>query len=424
MMSAKLWAPALTACALATSIALVGCSKDPKGAEQAAAAQQMPPTEVGVIVAQPQSVEQTVELSGRTSAYQISDVRPQTSGVVLKRLFAEGSYVREGQPLYEIDSSTNRANLDSAKASLVRQQANLNALQIKANRYSQLVGINAVSKQEYDDIKAQVQLAQADIAASQAAVKNAQISLGYSTVRSPISGQSGRSSVTAGALVTASQADPLVTIQQLDPIYVDINQSSAELLRLRQQLSQGTIDRSNNTKVRLKLEDGSFYNVEGNLAFSDASVNPDTGTVTLRAVFSNPNHLLLPGMFTNAQIVQGVIPNAILVPQVAITRTPTGQATAMIVNAKGIVEVRPIETAGIQGKDWIVTKGLQAGEKVIVDGVAKVKPEQQVVAKPFQAPAAKPQGAQPAQQPASQPAADQPVEKTEDNLEHKATPNA
>ena len=424
MMSAKLWAPALTACALATSIALVGCSKDPKGAEQAAAAQQMPPTEVGVIVAQPQSVEQTVELSGRTSAYQISDVRPQTSGVVLKRLFAEGSYVREGQPLYEIDSSTNRANLDSAKASLVRQQANLNALQIKANRYSQLVGINAVSKQEYDDIKAQVQLAQADIAASQAAVKNAQISLGYSTVRSPISGQSGRSSVTAGALVTASQADPLVTIQQLDPIYVDINQSSAELLRLRQQLSQGTIDRSNNTKVRLKLEDGSFYNVEGNLAFSDASVNPDTGTVTLRAVFSNPNHLLLPGMFTNAQIVQGVIPNAILVPQVAITRTPTGQATAMIVNAKGIAEVRPIETAGIQGKDWIVTKGLQAGEKVIVDGVAKVKPEQQVVAKPFQAPAAKPQGAQPAQQPASQPAADQPVEKTEDKLEQKATSNA
>ena len=424
MMSAKLWAPALTACALATSIALVGCSKDPKGAEQAAAAQQMPPTEVGVIVAQPQSVEQTVELSGRTSAYQISDVRPQTSGVVLKRLFAEGSYVREGQPLYEIDSSTNRANLDSAKASLVRQQANLNALQIKANRYSQLVGINAVSKQEYDDIKAQVQLAQADIAASQAAVKNAQISLGYSTVRSPISGQSGRSSVTAGALVTASQADPLVTIQQLDPIYVDINQSSAELLRLRQQLSQGTIDRSNNTKVRLKLEDGSFYNVEGNLAFSDASVNPDTGTVTLRAVFSNPNHLLLPGMFTNAQIVQGVIPNAILVPQVAITRTPTGQATAMIVNAKGIVEVRPIETAGIQGKDWIVTKGLQAGEKVIVDGVAKVKPEQQVVAKPFQAPAAKSQGAQPAQQPASQPAADKPVEKTEDKPEQKATSNA
>ena len=408
MMSAKLWAPALTACALATSIALVGCSKDPKEAEQAAAAQKMPPTEVGVIVAQPQSVEQSVELSGRTSAYQISEVRPQTSGVILKRLFTEGSFVHEGQPLYEVDSSINRANLESAKASLVRQQANLNALQIKANRYRQLVGINAVSKQEYDDLVAQIKLAEADIAASNAAVKNAQIDLGYSTVRSPISGQSGRSSVTAGALVTANQANALVTIQQLDPIYVDISQSSAELLRLRQQLSQGSIDRSNNTKVRLKLEDGSFYAVEGNLAFSDASVNPETGSIMLRAVFSNPNHLLLPGMFANAQIVQGVIPNAYLIPQAALTRTPTGQAMAMLVNAKGQVEARPITTTGAQGQNWIVTQGLQTGDKVIVDGIAKVKPEQPVVAKPYQAkpdatqaPAAAKEGAsatQPAQQ--------------------------
>ena len=396
MMSAKLWAPALTACALATSIALVGCSKDPKEAEQAAAAQKMPPTEVGVIVAQPQSVEQSVELSGRTSAYQISEVRPQTSGVILKRLFTEGSFVHEGQPLYEVDSSINRANLESAKASLVRQQANLNALQIKANRYRQLVGINAVSKQEYDDLVAQIKLAEADIAASNAAVKNAQIDLGYSTVRSPISGQSGRSSVTAGALVTANQANALVTIQQLDPIYVDISQSSAELLRLRQQLSQGSIDRSNNTKVRLKLEDGSFYAVEGNLAFSDASVNPETGSIMLRAVFSNPNHLLLPGMFANAQIVQGVIPNAYLIPQAAITRTPTGQAMAMLVNAKGQVEARPITTTGAQGQNWIVTQGLQTGDKVIVDGIAKVKPEQAVVAKPYQPQGAAPQGAQPA----------------------------
>ena len=394
MMSAKLWAPALTACALATSIALMGCSKNSQDAEQAAAAQKMPPTEVGVIVAQPQSVEQTVELSGRTSAYQISEVRPQASGVILKRLFAEGSYVREGQPLYEIDSNTNRASLDSARATLTRQRANLNALQVKADRYRQLVGINAVSKQEYDDLQAQVKLAQADVAASEAALKTAQINLGYSTVRAPISGQSGRSNVTAGALVTANQAEPLVTIQQLDPIYVDINQSSAELLRLRQQLSKGSIDRSNNTKVRLKLEDGSVYPIEGNLAFSDASVNPDTGTVTLRAIFSNPNHLLLPGMFANAQIVQGVIPNAILVPQAAVTRTPTGQATAMIVNAKGVVEVRPIETAGVQGKDWIVTKGLNTGDKIIVEGVAKVKPEQQVVAKPYQPQAAAPAASQ------------------------------
>ncbi|WP_010113097.1 efflux RND transporter periplasmic adaptor subunit [Acinetobacter sp. P8-3-8] len=416
MMSAKLWAPALTACALATSIALVGCSKDTKQAEQGAAAQKMPPTEVGVIVAQPQSVEQTVELSGRTSAYQISEVRPQTNGVILKRLFTEGSFVREGQPLYEIDSSINRANLDSAKAALVRQQANLNAYQVKANRYRQLVGINAVSKQEYDDLVAQIKLAEADIAASNAAVKNAQIDLGYSTVRSPISGQSGRSSVTAGALVTAGQATALVTIQQLDPIYVDINQSSAELLRLRQQLSQGSIDRSNNTKVRLKLEDGSNYPIEGNLAFSDASVNPDTGTVTLRAVFSNPNHLLLPGMFANAQIVQGVIPNAYLIPQAAITRTPTGQAMAMLVNAKGQVEPRPITTSGVQGTDWIVTQGLQTGDKVIVDGIAKVKPEQAVVAKPYQPQAAAPQAGA-AKQGATQPA------QQNKSSEQKATSN-
>lgn len=417
MMSAKLWAPALTACALATSIALVGCSKDPKQAQQGAAAQKMPPTEVGVIVAQPQSVEQTVELSGRTSAYQISEVRPQTSGVILKRLFTEGSFVREGQPLYEIDAGTNRANLDSAKAAVVRQQANLNALQVKANRYRQLIGINAVSKQEYDDLAAQVQLAAADVAASQAALKSAQIDLGYSTVRSPISGQSGRSSVTAGALVTASQANALVTIQQLDPIYVDINQSSTELLRLRQQLSKGSIDRSNNTKVRLKLEDGSDYPVEGNLAFSDASVDPDTGTITVRAVFSNPNHLLLPGMFANAQIVQGIIPNAILIPQAAITRTPTGQAIAMLVNAKGVVETRPITTAGVQGQNWIVTQGLQTGDKVIVDGIAKVKPEQEVVAKPYQPQVAAPQG-QPAA--ATKPAtAAQPAQ--EKTAETKAT---
>ncbi|MCL6244936.1 MULTISPECIES: efflux RND transporter periplasmic adaptor subunit [Acinetobacter] len=421
MMSAKLWAPALTACALVTSIALVGCSKDPKDAQQAAAAQQMPPTEVGVIVAQPQSVEQSVELSGRTSAYEISEVRPQTSGVVLKRLFAEGSYVREGQALYEIDSRTNRASADSARAALRRQQANLGVLRVKEGRYRQLVGSNAISKQEYDDIVAQVKLAEADVAASQAELKNAEINLGYSTVRAPISGQTNRSTVTAGALVTASQADPLVTIQRLDPMYVDINQSSAELLRLRQQLSQGNLDSSNNTKVKLRLEDGSEYPIEGRLAFSDASVNPDTGTVTLRAVFSNPNHLLLPGMFANARIVQGVIPNAYLIPQAAITRTPTGQAIAMIVNAKGAVESRPVTTVGTQGSNWIVTQGLNTGDKVIVDGIAKVKPEQQVVAKPYQPQAAAPQGAQ-------QPAAAKPdakvAEQAAPKSEQKATSNA
>lgn len=391
MKSAKLWAPALTACALATSIALVGCSKDPKDAQQAGASQQMPPTEVGVIVAQPQNVEQSVELSGRTTAFEISEVRPQTSGIILKRLFAEGSYVREGQALYELDSRTNRATFDNAKAALLQQEANLSTLRTKLNRYQQLVSSNAVAKQDYDDLVGQVNVAEAQVAAARAQVKNAEVDLGYSTIRSPISGQTNRSTVTAGALVTANQTEPLVTIQRLDPIYVDINQSSSELLRLRQQLSKGSLDSSNNTRVKLKLEDGSDYPIEGRLAFSDASVNPDTGTVTIRAVFPNPNHLLLPGMFANAQIVQGVIPNAMLVPQIAVTRTPTGQAMAMIVNDKGVVEPRQITTVGIQGQDWIVTEGLKTGEKVIVDGIAKVKAEQKVVAKPYQPQAAAPQ---------------------------------
>lgn len=390
MRSAKLWAPALTACALATSLVLVGCSKD-EAKPAAAAQQQMPPTEVGVIVAQPQSVEQSVELSGRTTAFEVSEVRPQTNGVILKRLFTEGSYVREGQALYEIDSRSNRASVDSVRAALARQQANLNVLRVKEGRYRQLVGSNAISKQEYDDAVAQVRLAEADVAATQAELRNAEINLGYSIVRAPISGQTNRSTVTAGALVTANQDSPLVTIQRLDPIYVDINQSSAELLRLRQQLSQGSLNTSNNTTVKLKLEDGSEYPIEGRLAFADASVNPDTGTVTLRAVFPNPNYLLLPGMFATAKIVQGEVPNAYLIPQAAITRTPTGQAMAMLVGADGKVVSRPVTTNGTQGNAWIITQGLNPGDKVIVDGIAKVKPDQQVVAKPYQAPNAAPQ---------------------------------
>ena len=337
----------------------------------------------------------------------------------LKRLFAEGSYVQAGQALYQIDANTNRATADNARAALLRQQANLNALRVKEGRYSQLVGTNAVSKQEYDDINAQVKLAEADVAAAQAALKNAEINLGYSTVRAPISGQSSRSSVTSGALVTANQADPLVTIQQLDPIYVDINQSSAELLRLRQQMSKGSLDSSGNTRVKITLEDGSDYPIEGQLAFSGASVNPDTGTVTLRAVFSNPNHLLLPGMYATAKISQGILPNAYLVPQAAVTRLPTGQAIAMIVNAKGVIETRPITTVGVKGQDWIVTEGLKAGDKVVVDGVAKVKEGQEVSTKPYQ-----PQANAPQAQGAAPQAAEQKKQADSPKAEQKATAQA
>ena len=416
MMSAKLWAPALTACALATSIALVGCSEDPKDAQQAAAAQQMPPTEVGVIVAQPQSVEQTVELSGRTSAYEISEVRPQTSGVILKRLFVEGSYVQEGQALYQLDSRTNNADLENAKATLNRQIANLNMLRVTEARYRQLVSSNAISKQDYDNAVTQVKLAEADVAASKAQVRNAEINLGYSTIRAPISGKTNRSTVTVGALVTANQADPLVTIQRLNPIYVDINQSSAELLRLRKQINEGKVSDANNPVVKLKLDDGSYYPIEGRLAFSNASVNPDTGTILLRATFNNPNDGLLPGMFVNAQIVQGILPNAFLVPQAALSRTPTGQAMAMLVNAKGQVESRQVTTSGTQGQNWIVTEGLKPGDKIIVDGIAKVKPEQKVVAKPYQPKGAAPQS--------MAPKSAQPEKQADVKPEQKSTSNA
>lgn len=412
MRATKGWVPKLTMSVLVLSMALVGCGKDSEEAKSGAAAQQqMPPTPVGVLVVQPQSVESSVELSGRTSAYQISEVRPQASGVILKRLFAEGSFVKAGQALYEIDDRTNRATVENAKAALIRQEANLQLLRTKANRYSQLVSSNAISKQEYDDIVAQVKFAEADVAATQATLQNAQINLDYSVVRSPISGQSSRSSVTAGALVTASQATPLVTIQQLDPIYVDINQSSAEMLRLRQQLSKGQLDQSNNTKVKLRLEDGSEYPLEGQLAFSDASVDPSTGSVTLRAVFPNPNHLLLPGMFTNAKIVQGVIPNAYLIPQAAVTRTPTGQAMVMITNAKGEVESRPVTTSGVQGNNWIVTEGLQTGDRVIVEGIAKVKAGAKVDAKPIDPNAPQPTpNAAPSAAPAQPAAAEKPAQ--------------
>lgn len=374
----------LSICALAVSLALVGCSKDSDNKQNAAASQQQQAMPVGVITAQPQNVEQAVELSGRTTAYQVSEVRPQTSGVILKRLFTEGSYVHAGQALYELDSRTNKATLNNAKAAYLQQEANLKSLQTKLHRYQQLVASNAVAKQDYDDLVGEVNVAKAQVQAAKATIDSAQIDLGYSTIRSPISGQSNTSTVTVGALVTASQTDALVTIQQLDPIYVDINQSSTELLRLRQQLSQGHLDSSNNTKVKLRLEDGSDYPIEGTLAFSNASVNQETGTVNLRAVFPNPKHLLLPGMYATARVVQGVVPNAYLIPQVALTRQPNGQTTVMLVNAKGVVESRQVTTSGVQGQNWVVTKGLNVGDRVIVDGLAKVKEGMPVKPTPYQ----------------------------------------
>lgn len=376
MLLAKQWARVAVYSTLAASIALAGCNKKEEAAGGAAAgAQQMPPPEVTVIVAQKQAVEQTVDLAGRTAAYQVSEVRPQVSGIVQKRLFVEGSYVKEGQPLYSIDANTYQATVSNARAALNRQQANLNALKVKERRYKQLVGSNAISKQEYDDIAAQVALAEADVAASRATLENANISLGYATVRAPISGQTSRSNVTAGALVTAGQADPLVTIQQLDPVYVDISQSSADLLRLRQQMNQGKLSGADSSaRVKLTLEDGSTYPVEGRLAFSGVSVDPSSGAVILRAIFANPSQLLLPGMYVTARLVQGVNNNAYLIPQQSVMRTPQGQATVYVVSPQGEVQLKDVQTVGTQGDKWIVSSGLQDGDRVIYEGILKVKP--------------------------------------------------
>lgn len=377
MLLAKQWARVAVYSTLAASVALTGCNKKEQagGGAAAAGAQQMPPPEVTVVVAQKQAVEQTVDLAGRTAAYQISEVRPQVSGIIQKRLFVEGSYVREGQPLYSIDANTYQATVSNARAALNRQIANLNALKVKENRYRQLVGTNAISKQEYDDVAAQVALAQADVAASRATLENANISLGYATVRAPISGQTSRSNVTAGALVTAGQADPMVTVQQLDPIYVDISQSSADLLRLRQQMNQGQLSGADSSaRVKLTLEDGSTYPVEGRLAFSGVSVDPSSGAVTLRAIFANPSHLLLPGMYVTAKLVQGVNNNAYLIPQQSVMRTPQGQATIYVVSPQGEVQLKDVQTAGTQGDKWIVTSGVNDGDRVIYEGILKVKP--------------------------------------------------
>ncbi|RYY78057.1 MAG: efflux RND transporter periplasmic adaptor subunit [Moraxellaceae bacterium] len=375
MLLAKQWARVAVYSTLAASIALAGCNKKEEAAGGAAGAQQMPPPEVTVIVAQKQAVEQTVDLAGRTAAYQVSEVRPQVSGIVQKRLFVEGSYVKEGQPLYSIDANTYQATASNARAALNRQQANLNALKVKERRYKQLVGSNAISKQEYDDIAAQVALAEADVAASRATLENANISLGYATVRAPISGQTSRSNVTAGALVTAGQADPLVTIQQLDPVYVDISQSSADLLRLRQQMNKGQLSGADSSaRVKLTLEDGSTYPVEGRLAFSGVSVDPSSGAVTLRAIFANPSQLLLPGMYVTARLVQGVNNNAYLIPQQSVMRTPQGQATVYVVSPQGEVQLKDVQTVGTQGDKWIVSSGLQDGDRVIYEGILKVKP--------------------------------------------------
>ena len=358
---------------IAALASVTACSKSENNNTASTPAAAPPAPDVVVVVAQRQPVERSIELSGRLRAYQIAEVRPQASGIIQKKRFEEGAYVRAGQPLYQIDAANARTAVSSAEAALRRQQANLSALRITERRLKQLLSSDAISKQEYDDLQAKIALAEADIAASQAALDNSKINLDFATVRAPISGQSGTSNVTVGALVTTNQAAPMVTIQQLDPLYVDITQSSAEMLRLREQIAAGNLARNGVTNVQLTLPDNSVYPLTGRLQFANASVDETTGTVTLRAVVDNPNNLLLPGMFVKAKVSQGSIPNAMLIPQQAVTRTPQGQASVLVVGKDNTVSQRVVEAAFTQGNQWVVTSGLENGERLIVQGSQKLR---------------------------------------------------
>ncbi|HGO6073518.1 TPA: efflux RND transporter periplasmic adaptor subunit [Burkholderia cepacia] len=347
--------------------------------------------EVGVVTVQPQAVPVFTDLPGRTSAFLVAQVRARVDGIVLRREFTEGSDVKAGQRLYKIDPAPYIAALNSAKATLAKAQANLVTQNALVARYKVLVAANAVSKQDYDNAVATQGQAAADVAAGKAAVDTAQINLGYTDVVSPITGRVGISQVTPGAYVQASQATLMSTVQQLDPVYVDLTQSSLEGLKLRQDVQSGRLKTSGPgaAKVSLILEDGKTYSEPGKLQFSDVTVDQTTGSVTIRAVFPNPGRVLLPGMFVRARIEEGVNENAFLVPQIGVTHDQKGQAIAMVVNASNKVEPRPLKTTGMQGPNWVVEGGLQAGDHVIVQGVDKVRPGATVKTVPAQlAPAA------------------------------------
>lgn len=348
-----------------------------------------PPPAVSFVSVTEQPVALTTELPGRTAAFETSDVRPQVNGLVLARLFAEGDQVRRGQPLYRIDPQPYLAQAASARAALARAGAAVGSTAALARRYGELVRINAIARQDFENAQTGAAQARADVAAQRAALRNAQIDLGRTTVRAPITGRIGRSTYTTGALVTAAQTDPLTTIQRLDPIFVDIQQSSADLLRLRRQILTGDVTRRGDARVRLMLEDGSAYGLEGRLRFADVTVDPQTGSQVIRAVFPNPNGLLLPGMFVRAQLSQGVQERSILVPQRALGRDERGNATVMVIGSGDKVAPRVVRTGRTIGDSWQVTGGLRPGERIVVEGGATLRPGMQVRPTPFAAVPAK-----------------------------------
>ncbi len=374
--------------ALLCGLTLTACKR------QAQAPMTPPTPEVATVTVARQKITLTTDLPGRTSPFRIAEIRPQVNGLILKRLFTEGSDVKEGQELYQIDPAPFQAALDNAMAALGRSEANLPSIQSRVNRYKEALADKAVSKQDFEDADAALKQATADVQYYKAMVATATINLKYAHVVSPISGRIGMSTVTDGAIVTAYQPVALATIQQLDPIYVDVPQSTFEQLHLKEHLDAGHINRdgTNQNQVQLILEDGSAYPLEGTLQFRDISVDPTTGSVILRMVFPNPNRVLLPGMFVRAIVKEGDTDQAILIPQQSVSRDPKGNPVALIVGAEGKVESRMLTVERTIGDQWLVTSGLQPGDKVIVEGMQKVRPGVPVKEVPFVA-GQKPQAA-------------------------------
>jgi membrane fusion protein (multidrug efflux system) len=340
---------------------------------------------VATLTVAPQSVLLTTELPGRTSPFLIAEIRPQVSGLVQKRLFDEGSDVKAGQVLYQIDPAPFQAALENAQAALGRSEANLPTIRARAGRFQELLGDKAVSQQDYEDAAAALRQVEADVQYWRANVETVRINLGYTRITSPISGRIGKSTVTDGAIVTAYQPTALATIQQLDPIYVDVSQSTSELLRLQRRLAAGQLVREGTRQnaVQLILEDGTSYPAEGLLQFRDVSVDASTGSVTLRMVFPNPNGVLLPGMFVRTTVKEGVNQQGILIPQQAVSRDPKGNPIAMTVDAEGKAQPRPLTLDRAIGDKWLVTSGLVAGQRVIVEGIQRVRPGTPVREVPF-----------------------------------------
>ncbi|WP_299585860.1 efflux RND transporter periplasmic adaptor subunit [uncultured Microbulbifer sp.] len=355
-------------------ISLVVTSSLLSACDENVSAPPMMAPQVTVVTLESESVTLTRELPGRTSPFKVAEVRPQVSGIIKQQLFREGGRVDANQPLYQLDDAIYQTDVASARAKLQRANAAMHIGRLKAERTAGLVASGAVSKQENDAAEADLQVARADVAAARAELQRKEIQVEYAQITAPITGRIGKSTVTQGALVTANQAATLATVQQLDPIYVDVTQSAAELVSLRRSLQAGTLSDAAHLPVTILLEDGSEYEHQGKLEFAEASVDPSTGSVLLRVVVPNPDNMLLPGMYVRALVGSGVRDNAILVPQQSIARDPKGNTSAMVVNEENIVAQRSVRVSRTVGNHWLVEEGLQAGDRVVIAGLQKIRP--------------------------------------------------